>query len=219
MFVVFPSSVRMRDAEEIRVWTESLSHFAIVQWDQSCIVEALLMSRGFTDPRHLAKQLLILREHARSTLDVSIRSLSVYESLFSFSALKAVINDAASQLALRNIDHKRLIGEAVLRYFSVRVGETQLKDLEAIVKSIFASDNETGLQARISIRPDLQESIRVAARALHFIPRQAMIDSVSSLATALTSSVSTVLVGPSGVGKTTSYQVLAKAFELSPAFE
>ncbi|KAF4135437.1 Microtubule-binding stalk of dynein motor domain-containing protein [Phytophthora infestans] len=215
MFVVFPSSVRMRDAEEIRVWTESLSHFAIVQWDQSCIVEALLMSRGFTDPRHLAKQLLILREHARSTLDVSIRSLSVYESLFSFSALKAVINDAASQLALRNIDHKRLIGEAVLRYFSVRVGETQLKDLEAIVKSIFASDNETGLQARISIRPDLQESIRVAARALHFIPRQAMIDSVSSLATALTSSVSTVLVGPSGVGKTTSYQVLAKAFELS----
>ncbi|EEY54934.1 uncharacterized protein PITG_08506 [Phytophthora infestans T30-4] len=30
MFVVFPSSVRMRDAEEIRVWTESLSHFAIV---------------------------------------------------------------------------------------------------------------------------------------------------------------------------------------------
>ncbi|KAI9993010.1 hypothetical protein PInf_015065 [Phytophthora infestans] len=40
MFVVFPSSVRMRDAEEIRVWTESLSHFAIVQWDQSCIVEA-----------------------------------------------------------------------------------------------------------------------------------------------------------------------------------
>ncbi|KAG3175685.1 hypothetical protein C6341_g9340 [Phytophthora cactorum] len=218
MFVVFPSNLVIRDAEEIRIWTEKLSQFAIVQWDRDYIIEALLMSRGFVDPQRVAKQLLILWQHARSNHDLSIGDPSVYESPFSFTALKTVVNDTAS-LIVFGTDQEWSLREAVLSYFSVRMDDIQLKAIETLIKSIFPSDNKTVLQdilqARSSISPDLHEAISVAAQDLHFIPRKAMLDSVSSLATALTCSVSTVLVGTTGVGKTTSYQVLAKVFELS----
>ncbi|ETN06825.1 hypothetical protein PPTG_12843 [Phytophthora nicotianae INRA-310] len=215
MFVIFPSNLVMKDAEEIRIWTENLSQFAIVQWDRDYIVEALLMSRGYTGPRHLAKQLLVLWQHARSTLDLSIRNPPGYETPFSFTALKTVINDGGSKLKLKQADQEGSIRAAVLGYFSVRMDDIQLKALENIVKNSLPLSNETILQPRSGIRPELQEAISGAVRELHFIPRQATLDSVSALATALTFSVSTVLVGPSGVGKTTTYQVLAKAFELS----
>ncbi|POM57663.1 LOW QUALITY PROTEIN: Hypothetical protein PHPALM_37795 [Phytophthora palmivora] len=127
MLVILPSSFRlaMADAEQIRIWTEPLSRFPIVQLDQEYVVEALLSSTGFVDSRDLTKQLLALWQQARMSSALVIETIPEAENPFSFSALKAII-----------------------------------------------------------------------ARELHFVPRQTMLDSISSLANALAFSKSTILDGP-----------------------
>ncbi|GMF24258.1 unnamed protein product [Phytophthora lilii] len=236
MFIVFPSSLNlsMADAEDIRIWTEPLSRFAIVHWDRKYIVEALLLSRNFSDPGTLSKKLEIMWHQARSTYALAQgEKLSSHESPFSFSALKCIIADAAAQLdaAAGHTSNKTVLQEvfihkSVMKYFSVRINADLLKGIEGLIENVFPSptleDEDysvyheiTSVQlSKTAATPELPESIALAIREMKFIPRRAMLHSISSLATAVTSSVSTILVGPSGVGKTTSYQVLAKAFEL-----
>uniref|UniRef100_H3HDY6 Dynein heavy chain n=1 Tax=Phytophthora ramorum TaxID=164328 RepID=H3HDY6_PHYRM len=115
MLVILPSTkpLTMADAEDIKIWTAPLCRFAVVQWDWTYIVEALLSSKGFAAPRELAKQLLALWQ---------------------------------------------------------------------------------------------LESIALALRELHFVPRKKLLDAVASLADALTFGASAVLVGAPGVGKTAAYQ-------------
>ncbi|KAG6589328.1 uncharacterized protein IUM83_19919 [Phytophthora cinnamomi] len=230
MLVAFPSNtgLAVADAEEIRIWTEPLSRFAIVQWGQEFIVEALLLSRGFVEPCELSKQLLLVWEQARSDYDIMDGALSKsHRNPFRFAALKSVIRDAAAQLDERSASatqsvqaHQHfLLHQAMLKYFRVRIDSDRLKVLETILHNRFATmDDEYSmcdtLEPSTGVPPELLECIMLATQELHFVPRRMMLNSIASLATALTFSVSTVLVGPPGVGKTTTYQVLAKAFEL-----
>ncbi|KAL3670478.1 hypothetical protein V7S43_004797 [Phytophthora oleae] len=205
MLVVFPSEVKL--TEGIRIWTESISHFALVQLDREYIVEALLLSRGFTDPQRLSKQLLVLWEYARSTFAFATGSK---ESPFSFSALKKVINKAYQPSTPQEL----AIREALLTYFQDRIGAEHLKALGYLVGEAFPGPVPDAFVQHTEATPELQEAVCSAARELHLVPRNAMISSVLALAAALTFSTSTILVGTSGVGKTTTYQVLAKALEL-----
>ncbi|KAE9015961.1 hypothetical protein PF011_g7382 [Phytophthora fragariae] len=228
MLVVVPGRF-VADSEEFRIWTEPLSRFAVVQGDQKYIVEALLLSRSFVEPRGVAKQLLLVWEQARCTFSlVSDAASKSHGNPFTFAALKSVISAAASHLDERSLPtaesiklyQQTLLRDAMLKYFSVRMDSEQLKALQNILDNELATpDDKLGIAdgnmaAQTGVPPELLECITLATHELHFVPRRVMLDSISSLATALTFSVSAVLVGPPGVGKTTTYQVLAKAFEL-----
>ncbi|KAK1941537.1 Dynein heavy chain 6 [Phytophthora citrophthora] len=205
MLVVLPSGTEL--TEDIRIWTEALSHFAIVQWDREYIVEALLVSRGFTDSQRLAKQLLIWWENSRSTYALETGS---DESPFSFSALKRVVNEAYQPAKCQEF----MIRDALLSYFQGRIDADQLKTLETLIDNMFPAPATDFSIQHTEATTGLQEIVRSAAQELNLIRRNRMICSVLELAAALTVSTSTILVGPSGVGKTTTYQVLAKTLEL-----
>lgn len=231
MLVVFPSStgLTMADSEEIRIWTEPLSRFAIVQWDQEYIIEALMLSRGFIGPRGLTKQLLLIWEQARVGYSIADDTApNASGNPFKFAVLKSVIGVASAQLhessLLTDEDptsyQQILLRKALLKYFRVRIDSERLKALKRILDDNFATGDgdlavyHEDIAAKTGVSPELLECITLAAQELHFVPRRVMLDSISSLATALTFRVGTALVGPSGVGKSTTYQILAKAFEL-----
>ncbi|KAG7382838.1 hypothetical protein PHYPSEUDO_004289 [Phytophthora pseudosyringae] len=236
MLVILPSSpqLSLADAEEIKIWTEPLSRFAVVQWDWAYIFEALLVSKGFAGSRELAKKLLFLWQDARSSFDVARgKTPTAHGTPFSYSALKTIVADAALKLdplaAMSESnntleDHQQmLIHRAVLQYFHVRIDAEQLEGLEAVLKYAFPHTSNSEIcaewksaeqQNTASTCPGLQEYIALALRELNFVPRKILVDAASSLADALTFNMSAVLVGPSGVGKSASYQVLARALEL-----
>ncbi|GMF40074.1 unnamed protein product [Phytophthora fragariaefolia] len=231
MLVVFPSKTGLaaEDAEEIRIWTEPLSRITIVRWDDEYIIEALLLSKGFADPHGLAKTLFMVWEQARSNYSVTEKlGSSSHDGPFRFAALKTVISDATAQLGKRQpstsesivLGQLTLLRKAMLEYFHDRIDPQQTRALEGILDSYFASEdsmyyeNAAVAQTKSGAPAELLECITLAIQELHFVPRRMTLDSVSSLTSALTFSVSTVLVGPPGVGKTTTYQVLAKTFEL-----
>ncbi|KAH7492670.1 Dynein axonemal heavy chain 6 [Phytophthora ramorum] len=236
MLVILPSTkpLTMADAEDIKIWTAPLCRFAVVQWDWTYIVEALLSSKGFAAPRELAKQLLALWQLVRSSVELAQGKLPAsHETPFSLSSFKSIVLNAAAQLeahaSTQSVQdfQQMLIQNSVRQYFQARVSAEQLKVLETALENVFsrahiASDvfdqwksfQALEQQKRTATSPELQESIALALRELHFVPRKKLLDAVASLADALTFGASAVLVGAPGVGKTAAYQVLAKALEL-----
>ncbi|RLN76814.1 hypothetical protein BBJ28_00007659 [Nothophytophthora sp. Chile5] len=245
MLLVLPWSTRVpvRDAEELRVWTEPLCRFAIVQWDWSYVIEALLYSQGLDASQSLANQLLSVWHQVRASWEASNQAMpSAEQNPFAFSALKAILASVGCQRAARippsdpkssgNLldSHRTVICQAMLQYFINRIDAEHFKTLERALETAFPFDahdasnyllphdpatiKPTERSAKAGASLNLHECLVAAAQELRFVPRPALLASASSLAAALTFNSSVVLLGPSGVGKTTAYQVLAKAFGL-----
>jgi hypothetical protein len=226
MLVLLPATQRsVIDAESAARWTEALSRFVLVGLDWTYILEALLLSKGFVEPRTLAKKLLVVWEDARSAVELArCKAPEAEASPFTFSALKAIIADVdprKGSSASVGVYQQVQLQDAILQYFRVRVGEKPLNALTAVAESAFPCLDKSVSTASHHTRakepvlsPELHESVLVAVRELHFVPRKLLLDAVASLAEALAARKSAVLVGASGVGKTAVYQVLARALEL-----
>ncbi|RLN89754.1 hypothetical protein BBJ28_00006653 [Nothophytophthora sp. Chile5] len=245
MLLVLPWSTRVstRDAEELRIWTEPLCRFVIIQWDWSYLIEALLHSQGLDASPSLAKQLLSVWHQVRASWEASNQALSsAKQNPFAFSSLKAIIATVGCQQATSippsgpkpseksSHFHQTLICRAMLQYFVDRIDSEHFKTLERALEASFPFDahdlnnyliprepmtiKHVERSAKADTSLNLHECLKDAAQGLRFVPRPALLASASSLAAALTFNSSVVLLGPSGVGKTTAYQVLAKALGL-----
>lgn len=219
--------------------SEQLSQFQLLECDVGYILEALLLSNDFESPRLVSRKLLTVWHQVRASS--YFRKLSCQQctsdEILPLRSLKSIVASVAIKVSQSKEEFEKLnlqqflLREEIREYFAVNtsLSEQQQSDklLLAILDEVFQNrdhDKEWFVkQWKRSEASDrllsygevaLWPHIEAATKELQLVPRQTLLNQAQLLARGLASTAGVILAGASGLGKTTAYQVLARALDL-----
>lgn len=222
---------------DVKRWTEGLCQFSIVPMDDEMVFESLLAANEFDKPRELTKQLSLLRHRVRGTR----RSVYTFEShqlnhVFSIRVMKEAIKSVSENMWRYTEELERdklqryLLKKALVRYCQDWVIEFESATTPNPIEAAFQNEDHKDQWFVKQYEREQKERKRVGADSLKqclvaacdsalLTPRRHLIESATVLASQLQSGTGVVLVGGCGTGKTTTYQVLAKALSIGRALQ
>lgn len=213
----------------LSVSTDHLSRFDVLECDRNYILEALLLSKAFESPRDASSKLQTVWWLVASASSLSVR----LQQSWTLAALKMIIASVAAKVARSAEELERgslqlvLLREELLAYFATYASPStsEQEALERIVRDAFQNSSHCNewfvkqwrrREAEAAKAPGdgMTSFLVAAAKALHLVPRRALLIQAQTLASGLLSATGVVLAGSCGTGKTTAYTLLAKALDL-----
>jgi len=169
--------------------------------DYAMIGEIMLYSFGFSQARELAKKMV-------DTFKLSSEQLSSQDHYdYGMRAVRSVINAAGLiKRAEPNMDEEQLLLRALRDVNVPKFLKDDLPLFENIIIDLFPS-----VEKPVIDRSPLDEAILETCQNLHLQPVQSFIDKIYQLYDTINVRHGLMIVGPTGGGKTSNYNVLAKA--------
>ena len=169
--------------------------------DYAMIGEIMLYSFGFSQARELAKKMV-------DTFKLSSEQLSSQDHYdYGMRAVRSVINAAGLiKRAEPDMDEEQLLLRALRDVNVPKFLKDDLPLFENIIIDLFPS-----VEKPVIDRSPLDEAILETCQNLHLQPVQSFIDKIYQLYDTINVRHGLMIVGPTGGGKTSNYNVLAKA--------
>ncbi|DAZ94854.1 TPA: hypothetical protein N0F65_008156 [Lagenidium giganteum] len=221
------TALSAQDDAQLQIWSDRLCRLALYRPDDAYIVEAWMTSMQFEDPETLSAQLVLVWHQLQALT-------SHQRPQFTLLALQRIVRTVGLHACQSNEVYEKdklqayLLRCAVIDHCTPLVNDEALGLLHDCVDAVFKNSGAHNEWFVRQWKREQQEALAPggsygdfypqylldAAHELHLVPRQALLQASMDTLRALTSSIGVVLVGPSGIGKTSASAVLARALDM-----
>ncbi|TMW64648.1 hypothetical protein Poli38472_011528 [Pythium oligandrum] len=225
-----------RKVMETRHWAKSVaaqfSVFWVMQQDWVCVIEAILYCKQYEFPHRTAQRLLLVWDQMRAFCVGETVSMMA-TCVFTFHNLKRIVNEIACHIVKNDEEFERenlqsfLLCEGIMAHCTNhQLPQHMLDQLYENLRVAFRYDvlvgewyvrqwkRRTAEREAKAFLSQLERAIDRVVTEQNYVPRPCLSAKVVNTARHVASSLGTILVGPSGVGKSTTIDVLARALNL-----